>query len=153
MLCVKTKTGLSPIHGIGLFADEPIPKGTVIWKFLPGFDLALTPEQILSFPKLVQIYLYKYTYKDMRTKEYYFCSDDAKYFNHSEDPNTSDGETKDSEGFTIAARDIAIGEELTADYGSFELHPDPGNVFNEIAKKYQLVDELDPRLKNKNQSA
>jgi len=147
MLCVRTKTGMSPIHGIGLFADEPIAKGTVIWKFLPGFDLALTPEQILSFPKLVQIYLYKYTYKDIKTKEYYFCSDDAKYFNHSESPNTYNGETKESEEATIAARDIAIGEELTADYGSFELHPDPDNVLDGIAERYHLVDELDPRLK------
>lgn len=32
MLLVKTKLGKSEIHGVGLFADEFIAKGTVIFK-------------------------------------------------------------------------------------------------------------------------
>lgn len=34
MLLVKTRLGISSIHGIGLFADELIPKGTVTWRFM-----------------------------------------------------------------------------------------------------------------------
>ena len=49
MLYVKTKIRLSKVHGIGLFADENIPKGTVIWRFTPGFDLKFTDDQIKKF--------------------------------------------------------------------------------------------------------
>ncbi len=42
MLLVKTHLGKSKINGIGLFADEFISKGKVIWKFTPGFDFVLT---------------------------------------------------------------------------------------------------------------
>jgi len=57
MMCVKTRLGLSKIHGIGLFADEFIQKETIIWKFTPGFDMKFTKEQIKKFPKQVQDYL------------------------------------------------------------------------------------------------
>jgi hypothetical protein len=33
MLLVKTTIAPSPIHGIGLFADQFIPQGTRIWEF------------------------------------------------------------------------------------------------------------------------
>ncbi len=32
MLRVRTYLAPSPIEGIGLFAAEPIPRGTLIWK-------------------------------------------------------------------------------------------------------------------------
>ena len=60
MMCVKTKLGVSKTHGIGLFADEFIPKATIIWKFTPNFDLKFTKEQIKGFPKAVQNYLKDY---------------------------------------------------------------------------------------------
>ncbi len=52
MLLVKTKIGQSKIHGIGIFAEQFIPKGTVIWKFMSGFDLKVSKEQLekLSYP-------------------------------------------------------------------------------------------------------
>jgi uncharacterized protein len=44
MLVVRTKTKASEIAGIGLFADQFIPKGTVVWKYQPDFDLLLSEE-------------------------------------------------------------------------------------------------------------
>ena len=46
MLLVDARAGLSEIHGIGLIAQEFIPKGTCIWKFQEGFDLAIPEEEI-----------------------------------------------------------------------------------------------------------
>jgi len=43
MILVSSKLGESSIHGIGLFSREPIKKGTLVWQFVPGFDLAMTP--------------------------------------------------------------------------------------------------------------
>lgn len=39
MLLIKTKLDLSKIHGVGLFADEFIAKGTKIWEYRPNFGL------------------------------------------------------------------------------------------------------------------
>ena len=51
MLFVKTRVLPSRIHGLGLFADEDIPKDTILWKFTSEFDLKFTKEQIRKFSK------------------------------------------------------------------------------------------------------
>lgn len=148
MLYVKTKIQPSGIHGTGLFADQFIPKGTMIWKFTPGFDIKLTREQILDFPELLQIYIYKYSWKSKKGKLYCFSSDNGKYFNHSDNPNCLSEYKKDEEEvITTAIKDIQIGEEITDNYSSFEDEESEDNVLDFIYKKYNLVDELDPRLK------
>lgn len=114
MLHVKTRLGPSPIHGIGAFAAEDIPKGTIIWEFREGFDLRLTEEELrrLAPPALEQALKYSY----VEDGHYILCADDARHFNHSETPNTDDT----SALYTIAARDIAAGEEITSDYRTFD---------------------------------
>ncbi len=51
---------------------------------------------------------------------YVFCGDDARYFNHSDTPNTRGEESEDGYGETYALRDIEAGEELTGDYNEFD---------------------------------
>ncbi|HZB95540.1 MAG TPA: SET domain-containing protein-lysine N-methyltransferase [Herpetosiphonaceae bacterium] len=118
MLMVRTKIGPSQIHGIGIFADEFIPKGTLIWQFQQGFDIKLSPEALrkLSPPALEQVLKYGY----FEDGEYILCSDDARFFNASRTPNCTSGEQKI---YTIAARDISKGEELTEDYREFDVGP------------------------------
>ncbi|TSC83470.1 MAG: hypothetical protein G01um101417_553 [Parcubacteria group bacterium Gr01-1014_17] len=43
MLAVKASAKPSKIEGIGLFADEKIPKGTVTWRFHPRIDVVPSP--------------------------------------------------------------------------------------------------------------
>ncbi len=121
MLLVKTTIGPSKIHGIGLFADEFIPKGTSIWKFTPGFDLKFTKEQIDSFSSPLKEYLDMYCWISKKSKLYCFSSDNGKYFNHSKTPNVLSAYYDDEEEVvTKAIRDIEIGEEILDDYNSFE---------------------------------
>lgn len=149
MLYVKTKIQPSGIHGTGLFADQFIPKGTIIWKFTPGFDMKLTREQILGFPELLQIYIYKYAWRSKKSKLYCFSSDNGKYFNHSDSPNClSEYKDEEEEVITKAIKNIQGGEEMTDNYSSFEDKKSKDNVLDFIYKKYNLIDELDPRLKN-----
>ena len=145
MLYVKTKVLPSKIQGLGLFADEFIPKGTVIWKFTPGFDQKFTREQILSFPKQVQVYLAKYAWLSSKSNLYCFSSDNGKYFNHSSDPNVRSEykEGGEEEVVTTAIKDIQVGEEITDDYSNFEEQENSANVLYEIAHKYKLTEELD----------
>lgn len=38
MILIPARVAASRIHGLGLFAVEPIPRGTPVWRFVPGFD-------------------------------------------------------------------------------------------------------------------
>jgi SET domain-containing protein len=150
MLLVKTKIKESQIHGVGLFADQYIPKGTEIWRFTPGFDQKFTREQILSFPDLLQIYIYKYCWRSKKSTLYCFSADNGKYFNHSLSPNVlSEYRDDEDEVITIAVKDIEEGEEILDDYNSFEDEKSENDVLDEIAEKFQLTDELDPRFKKR----
>ncbi len=52
MLLVKTQLKNSRIHGVGIFADEDIPKGTAIWRDYEGFDLEYSVEAVDKLPRL-----------------------------------------------------------------------------------------------------
>jgi hypothetical protein len=136
----------SQIHGLGLFADQFIPRGTEIWRFTPGFDLKFTKEQILSFPEILQIFIYTYAWKSKKSGLYCHSVDDGRFFNHSENPNSlSEYRDNEEESVNVALRDIQIGEEITDNYSSFEDETDKDNILGEIALKYNLTEDLDPR--------
>ncbi len=120
MLFVQTRVLASPIHGLGLFATEPIAKGTVIWKFDPLLDIKLTPEEVARLPLLGRKFVETYSYVEFDTLAYVLCGDDARFMNHSETPSCSDRYDGPDGDVTSAARDIAAGEELTCDYRSFD---------------------------------
>ncbi|MDE1871351.1 MAG: SET domain-containing protein [Candidatus Micrarchaeota archaeon] len=121
MMCVKTKIRQSKIHGIGLFADQNIKKGTIVWRFTPNFDLRFTKKQIKKLPNQVQKYLEEYVWLSKKSGKYCFSSDNGKYFNHSDSPNVLSAYYKgEEEVITKAIRDIKKGEEITDDYHSFE---------------------------------
>ncbi|MDO8499997.1 MAG: SET domain-containing protein [bacterium] len=115
MLLVKTKIGPSKIHNIGLFADEFIPKGTIIWKFAPDFDLKFTEDEIKALPEITQYTIRWYRYICTHCGLSILCSDDARFYNCSENPNTTGIELDgtEGEGGDITVRDIQVGEELT----------------------------------------
>ncbi len=121
MLLVKTRIGPSPIEGIGLFADEDIAKGTVTWRFTPGFDLLFSDAEIAALPEAVRSMMKSYTYLHQPSGKHVFCVDNARFMNHSDTPNTEGVHAAGAiEGYDIATRDIAKGEELTCDYATFD---------------------------------
>ncbi len=119
MLLVKTYLDRSRIHGIGLFAAEPIPKGTLVWRLHPEIDTQLSEEVIASLAPPAREQILKYTYRDVVLGTYVLCGDDARFMNHDVNPNCRDVPDREG-GTTTAARDIAAGEELTCDYASFD---------------------------------
>ncbi|MEW6323321.1 MAG: SET domain-containing protein [Acidobacteriota bacterium] len=120
MLLVKTQVDKSPIHGLGLFAAEPIAKGTPIWRFTPGLDLDLDTSVLDVQPAAFRKRLLHYGYIDPRLNRYILCCDDARFINHSDKPNIQSDFSLDRYGIDAAARDIETGEELTIDYESVE---------------------------------
>lgn len=119
MLKIKTTIGPSKIHGTGLFAAEPIPSGTLIWEFTPGFDRAMTDLEMRQLPLDARRYLADYAYRSQTSGRHIIPEDNGRYFNHSDTPNTISRYNGNGEAQTYALRDIAAGEELTDNYDSF----------------------------------
>lgn len=120
MLLVRTYIGPSRIHGMGLFAAEPLAKGTPFWRFEPDFDQAISPERFAVLPELTQQHIRWFAYKSQTDAHYILSGDFCCFMNHSTEPNT--GALPDSQPpvTTVTLRDIAQGEELTCDYFAFD---------------------------------
>jgi uncharacterized protein len=79
MLLVKTKMASSTIDGIGLFADEFIASGTLVWRLQPGFDLEIAPHELRALPKLARETFLKYAYLRRSSNTYILGFDDARF--------------------------------------------------------------------------
>jgi len=119
VLLVKTYLAPSRIHGIGIFAAEPIQKGTVVWRLEPAIDIDLTEDEVEKLSPPAREQIRKYTYLDLVRRKLVLCGDDARFFNHEDEPSCHDFPDSDG-GTTVAARDIELGEELPCDYASFD---------------------------------
>ncbi|HWY10448.1 MAG TPA: SET domain-containing protein [Bacteroidia bacterium] len=106
---------ISKISGMGLFADEDIPKGTTVWKFEPNIDVLLSKQEIEKLTDASKEQVYNYAFLDVDHKKYMLCGDDARFFNHSDNSNCTD----EFSNITVALRDIKAGEELTVNYKKF----------------------------------
>lgn len=109
----------SGIHGIGVFAIRPIPKGCKNffsrgageWIKLPIADVELLPDHS---KELVETYCL-FDEENYYVPDYGFkLMDLVNYLNHSNTPNVIS--VNDGEEFE-ALRDIATGEELFVNYG------------------------------------
>lgn len=89
MLLVGTHLKISEIHGVGVFATKLIPTRTLVWDFIPNFDLVISIEEFNKLPNEAQEYILVYgnltNFPDRCA--YLLCSDNAKFMNHSESPN------------------------------------------------------------------
>jgi uncharacterized protein len=116
MLQIKTSLSNSPINGIGLFAEENVQKGKIIWSFSPLVDIVFNPaewndlQEKISKNSFDQIK--KYAYKE--NNRYILCVDNAQFMNHS-DTRYNVGNLKDGD-IMIALNDIKKGDELVCNY-------------------------------------
>jgi len=118
MLRIKSKIQKSKICGLGLFADQFVPKGFVTWEYDKNFDPVFTERQLNLLPEIGREYILKYAYFDKNLNKFVLCLDNQKYINHSENKqkrNINSTPTRD-----IAIKDINPGEELLCDYSKFD---------------------------------
>lgn len=113
MLIVKTYLSPSNTHGMGVFADEDIKKGSVVWEFTNYVDKLLSEEEFEALPEKPKEFITEYGWIDKDfSRGMIICADNARFINHADFPNTHYTTFTKS----IANRDIAKGEELTCDY-------------------------------------
>lgn len=112
MLLVDTYIAPSPIHGIGLFAAEPIHSGRIWWTFDRVFDVTRSPRELEDMEQTMQEFWDRYAFKRNRDGKLVMCLDNARFVNHSDHPNSRD----DDCGNSVACTDIDTGVEITEDY-------------------------------------
>lgn len=116
MLLVRTFVKESPIHGLGLFADQPIRRGDPVWAFDGRLDRIIRVADLPSYPDHMIDYLEIYCEFFPELDVLVLSGDNDRYTNHDADPNTAVILPNLPEAGVIALRDIAPGEEITCDY-------------------------------------
>lgn len=116
MMTVRCHLGPSAIEGLGVFATEDIPAGTVVWRFDRRFDQSFPRAWLAEQPPHIQEFLERYGYPDHQDPSLWVLdADEGRFMNHSDAPNLDFSDPENG----VAARDIAAGEELTCDYAGF----------------------------------
>jgi len=115
---IHSKTELRFINdlvGYGVFATENIPEGTIIY-VKDSLEIVVSPEDYVKHNKEIKEVIEKYSYIDPRGDRV-VSWDFAKFVNHCCNFNT----ISTGYGFEIAIRDIKVGEQITDEYGIFNL--------------------------------
>ena len=125
MYLFKTSIANSTIEGMGVFADEDIQTGSVVWKFNPNHDLSLSPEAFQELNADAQTEIRKVAYVSPTSSKWIYPpqGDPARYTNHSETSNNLSAvfdQTISDEPFFVANKNIPKGTELTVNYTEFD---------------------------------
>jgi len=149
MLMVSTKLAASKIHGIGLFAGEFIPAGTIVWQFHPRTCQVMSLEEFVQLCDDLPLHGIRdfLNYSYLKDRRVHCIIDNTRFINHGEPPNVAlaDANTE------VALRDIEAGEELVENYydsydpDDFFYHP---KLFS-CDDKRRLLAELEKILANR----
>jgi hypothetical protein len=101
--------------GHGVFATRAIPRGTLVY-VKDRLEIELTSRQFERLDPVYREVVNKYAYIDAAGRRV-VSWDHGKYVNHRCECNT----ISTGYGFEIAIRDIAAGEEITDEYGLFNI--------------------------------
>ena len=101
--------------GYGVFATATIAEGTIVY-VKDSLELSISPTDYLMNSEDMKEVIEKYSYIDEKGNRI-VSWDFAKYVNHCCNCNT----ISTGYGFEIAIRDIQAGEQITDEYGIFNL--------------------------------
>jgi len=104
--------------GYGVFATTRLPRGTITYVWDP-LEVEIRPDDPRLEEAALRDQIERYSYIDSRGTRI-VSWDHAKYVNHCCQCNTM----STAYGFEIAVRDIEAGEQITDEYGMFNL-PEP----------------------------
>ena len=120
MILVKTYLDKSKIHGIGLFANENIKSGAIIYKPSPGLDIKISDKDFSKLEKNCQKTIQHYGFKSKIDSMWHLAFDDIRFCNHSKKSNLFQREI-DNIKCLVVNRDIKKDDELLQNYSEFEI--------------------------------
>ncbi len=120
MMLIRTRVAPSTIHGMGLFTVEPVPAGTPVWRFEPGFDHDFSPAQFAALPLLAREHARWFCFVSKVDGHVILSGDHACFINHSPDHNTGTPPNPEPPVTTVTLRDLAAGEEITCNYWAYD---------------------------------
>ncbi len=126
MIHIKYKLNTSKFHGIGLFADEDIKKGELIYTASPLLDVNITQAEFDSLSDKEKSEIKYWGFWIEAEKVWHVDFDVSKFINHEKE-GTVTQDANHVDAYLVAARDIAAGEELTQNYLEFETEEDLKN--------------------------
>ena len=110
-------------HGIGLFTDQEIKQGTIIYTASPLLDVNISQAEFDTLNASEQKEIKYWGFFDEVNNVWHVDFDVSKFINHSKDSTvTQDKAHKNA--YLVATRDILKGEELTQNYLEFETKED-----------------------------
>ena len=123
MIHIKYNLGPSTHHGIGLFADENISKGRLIYTPSPLLDVNLSQEQFDLLNESEKQEVRWWGFFDEPSQKWHVDFDVSHFINHSKDGTVAQ-DPNHQDAYLVATRDIKTGEELTQNYLEFESKED-----------------------------
>lgn len=138
----------SPLHGLGVFAVTDIAAGTRWWsthldetirisrsQFAALVESASSPASDALMAGIQEYSIYLKAHEVM-----VLIPNNGRYVNHSSSPNSMAG-VDGTLLYSVALRDIAAGEEITEDYGTYDHCPWPGVApeFHDVTAPTELA--------------
>lgn len=123
MMHIKYKLDRSEFHGIGLFADQDLKIGQLVYTASPLLDLNLSKEQFESLDETEKQEVRWWGFQIPETKQWHVDFDVSKFINHSDKPTVTQN-PNETAAWLVTTRDVAKGEELTQNYLEFESSDD-----------------------------
>lgn len=128
MIHVAYKIKSSQTHGIGLFTEQDIKPGDLIYTPSPLLDADITPKEFESLSLNEKKEVMYYGYFNKKTNKWHVAFDSIRILNHG--AGDAANVTQDEDMVMTAKKDIVKGEELFQDY--IEIYPDGSEHFNRI---------------------
>ncbi len=119
MLHIKYKLDRSELHGIGLFADEDLKEGQVVYTASPLLDINLNQEKFDALRDSEKQEIRWWGFQIPETKQWHVDFDVSKFINHSIKATVTQ-KPNEIDACLVATRDILKGEEITQNYLEFE---------------------------------
>ncbi len=123
MIHIKYKLNKSKIHGIGLFTEEDLKKGQLVYTASPLLDVNISREQFDSLDEKEKREIRCWGFWDKPNNVWHSDFDNTKFVNHSFNPTLTQN-PKYKDAYLVATRDVKAGEELTQNYLEFESKED-----------------------------
>ena len=119
MMHINYKLDKSDHHGIGLFTNEDLESGQLVYTASPLLDLNITQEEFDSLSAAEQKEVQWWGFFDEPTQKWHVDFDVSKFINHSTEATLTQDESH-SDAYLVTTRKIEKGEELTQNYLEFE---------------------------------